>query len=189
MPKKTPEEEILKLMEENPDKTYEILEWEIREVEENEGALIRENPLDFPASVQRKYFWASAEDWKFPDSVDFESEDWITPEGKYIHSYIVVNPYTGEDRHIYELRDVYIPPPPSNQEIGDKILQDVFEGNPYAQLADLTKSQVITLALLVPILGKATVKAAYADLIATLNKVSAARVANGLSAFDLSFLD
>ena len=170
-------------------KEYEILEWEIREVIENEGVLVRENPLDFPPAVQRKYFWASDEDWKFPDSVDFESEDWVTPEGKYIHTYTVVNPYTKEERHIYELRDVYVPPPPSNQEIGDKILQDVFEGNPYAQLADLTKSQVITLAILVPILGKETVRAAYSDLIATLEKVSQARVENWLSPFDLSFLD
>lgn len=54
----------------------------------------------------------------------------------------------------------------------------MFEGNPYAQLADLTKSQVITLALLVPILGKQTVRAAYSDLIATLEKVSTARVEN-----------
>ena len=56
MYKKTPEEELLELMEENPDKTFEILEGEVREVLENEGILIRENPLDFPASVQRKYF-------------------------------------------------------------------------------------------------------------------------------------
>ncbi len=100
-----------------------------------------------------------------------------------------MNPYTLEERTIYELDDVYVPPPPSNIEIGDKILQDVFEGNPYAQLADLTKSQVTTLALLVPILGKDVVKVAYEDLIDTLNKVSEARVSNGLSAFDLSFLD
>lgn len=37
-------------------KTFEILEDELREVLENEGTLIRENPLSFPASVQRKYF-------------------------------------------------------------------------------------------------------------------------------------
>ena len=113
----------------------------------------------------------------------------MVPEGKYIHTYTVVNPYTKEERHIYELRDIYVPPPPSNLEIGDKILHEVFEGNPYAQLADLTKSQVITLALLAPVLGKEVINTAYADLIATLRKVSDARVANGLSPFDLSFLD
>lgn len=77
---------------------------------------------------------------------------------------------------------------PTKIEIGDKILQEVFEGNPYAQIADLTKSQVTTLYLLVPILGKEMVRAAYADLIVTLEKVSAVRVANWLEPFDLSFL-
>lgn len=56
MAKKTPEEKLLELQDANPDSTYEILEGEVREVLENEGQLIRENPLDFPASVQRKYF-------------------------------------------------------------------------------------------------------------------------------------
>lgn len=70
MPTKTPEEQILELQEieqnnfeeaqsqelEYRKKTFEILEGEVREVIENEGILIRENPLDFPAAVQRKYF-------------------------------------------------------------------------------------------------------------------------------------
>lgn len=170
-------------------KEYEILEWEIREVLENEGILVRENPLDFPYSVQRKYFWQSAEDWKFPNSVDFESEDWVTPEGKYIQARNVINPYTNEERMIYELFDIYVSPPPSNQDIGDKITQDVFDGNPYAQLADMVKAQVITLALLVPVLGKETVKAAYADLLVTVRKVSESRVSQGLEPYDISFLD
>lgn len=82
-----------------------------------------------------------------------------------------------------------IPIKPSNQEIGDKILATVFDGNPYAQLADLTKSQVTTLALLIPILGKETIKTAYGPLIETLRKVSDARVAENLEPFDISFLD
>lgn len=73
--------------------------------------------------------------------------------------------------------------------IGDKITQDVFWGNPYAQLADMVKAQVITLALLVPVLGKETVKAAYADLLVTVQKVSESRVSQGLEPYDLSFLD
>jgi hypothetical protein len=70
MPKLTIEEKLVKLQkieEENfltaqaneeiyTKKLYEILEGEIREVLENEGILIRENPLEFPSSVQRKYF-------------------------------------------------------------------------------------------------------------------------------------
>lgn len=175
--------------EEYKKREFEILEWEIREVLENEGILIRENPLDFPPAVQRKYFWASAEDWKFPESVDCENEDWITPPGKYIQAISVQNPYTKEQRIIFKLFDVFIPPPPSNLEIGEKITQDVFDGNPYAQLADMVKAQVITLALLVPVLGKETVKAAYADLLVTVQKVSDARVAQGLEPYDLSFLD
>lgn len=170
-------------------KVYEILEWEIREVVENEGQLIRENPLDFPEAVQRKYFWASAEDWKFPDSLDIDAEGFETPEGKYIQSSTVTNPYTLEERNIYELREIYIPHPPSNLEIGEKITQDVFWGNPYAQLADMVKAQVITLALLVPVLGKETVKAAYSDLLETVQKVSESRVSQGLEPYDLSFLD
>lgn len=69
-----------------------------------------------------------------------------------------------------------------------QIYQDIFEWNPYAQIADLTKAQVTTLYLLTPIIGKETVRDAYADLIATLEKVSTARVANWLEPFDLSFL-
>jgi hypothetical protein len=79
--------------------------------------------------------------------------------------------------------------PMSGIEIWDKILSQVFEWNPYAQLADLTKSQVTTLALLVPILGKDTIRVAYADLIETLEKVSEARAESWLTPFDLSFLD
>lgn len=56
MYKKTPEEKLLELQDTNPEITYEILDGEVREVLENEGQLIRENPLDFPAAVQRKYF-------------------------------------------------------------------------------------------------------------------------------------
>lgn len=100
------------------------------------------------------------------------------PDGFLLDVWIVTNPYTKEEKAIYEHRPRPVAPQPTKTEIGDKILQEVFEGNPYAQIADLTKSQVTTLALLIPILGKETVRAAYADLIATLEKVSAARVAN-----------
>lgn len=167
-------------------KNFEILEWEIREVKENEGQLIRENPLDFPPSVQRKYFSASADDWNFPPSVDPDGE---VPDGYFLDVWIITNPYTKEEKAIYEHRPIPVPPQPSKTEIWDKILQEVFDGNPYAQIADLTKSQVTTLYLLVPIIGKETVKVAYADLIQTLNKVSEARVASWLEPFDLSFLD
>jgi hypothetical protein len=73
--------------------------------------------------------------------------------------------------------------------MGAVITQEVYDGNPYAQIADLAKAQITTLALLVPILGKATINAAYADLIVTVKQVSKSRVKQGLSAYDLSFLD
>lgn len=78
---------------------------------------------------------------------------------------------------------------PTSKEIGEKITEDVFWGNPYTQLADMVKAQVITLALLVPVFWKETVKVAYADLLATVQKVSESRVSQGLSPYDLSFLD
>lgn len=118
--------------------------------------------------------------------MDTEAE---VPDGFFLTSYRITNPYTKEEKEIFEYRQIPVPPQPTNQEIGDKILATVFEGNPYAQLADLTKSQVTTLALLIPILGKETIKTAYGPLIEILRKVSDARVAENLEPFDLSFLD
>lgn len=89
-----------------------------------------------------------------------------------------------EDIPVYEKTDADI-----KQEIWENITKEVYDGNPYAQIADLAKAQVTTLALLVPILGKEVVVAAYADLIVTVKKVSEARVKQGLSPYDLSFLD
>ncbi len=85
--------------------------------------------------------------------------------------------------------DMDNPPELSNIQLWEKINQEIFGGNPYAQIADLTKSQVITLALLTPIVWKDTIKLAFASLIETLKKVSDARVQMWLSPFDLSFLD
>lgn len=167
-------------------KWFEILEWEIREVLENEGMLIRENPLDFPQSVQRKYFWTSAEDWTFPESIDPENE---APENYHIQSQKVVNPYTQETRIIYFYQYIPPAPKPTNQEIGEKITQEVYDGNPFAQIADLAKAQITTLALLTPIIGKETINIAYADMIDSVRRVSDERVKNGLSSYDLSFLD
>lgn len=77
----------------------------------------------------------------------------------------------------------------TDRDIWVVITQEVYDGNPYAQIADLAKAQVTTLALLVPILGKEVVAGAYADLIITVKKVSEARVKEGLSPYDLSFLE
>lgn len=77
----------------------------------------------------------------------------------------------------------------TNEEIGESITKEVYDGNPYAQIADLAKAQVTTLAFLVQILGKDVVVAAYADLIVTVKKVSEARVKQRLSPYDLSFLE
>jgi len=172
MPKKTPEEEILELMEENPDKTFEILEWEIREVIENEGILVHENPLDFPPSVQRKYFWRLADEWEFPPSVDTNEEWFEIPEGKYLTGWTTKNPYTGEQRYIQELVDIPKPPRPvvlenlktwksedlewydfSDIEIGDIITARVFDGNPYAQMVLRAKA---TEAMFRKMVGQAT---------------------------------
>ena len=123
--------------------------------------------------------YALIQDWQIKGYTEETQVEWYD----CIYVPEVIQSPKLEDWQIVEWYEI------SNQEIGDKILQDVFEGNPYAQLADLTKSQVITLALLVPILGKDTVKSAYSDLITTLEKVSQARVENWLSPFDLSFLE
>jgi hypothetical protein len=178
--------EITELREQNSDKAYEILEWEIREVLENEGILIRENPLDFSASVQRKYFWASAEDWKFPPSVDPESE---IPEWGYLYAYLVTNPYTSEERTIYQYRNIYIPPPPSRKEIGDIIVRDAFDGNPHAQMADLTSWLLWLAYLLVQVVGKDAVNQAIGWLRGSIDAVSNVREDMGLSRYNLSFLD
>lgn len=91
-------------------KEYEILEDEVREVDPEEWIKVRENPLDFPSSVQRKYFWVSAEDFRFPSSIDPNEEWFELPERKYINSYIVTNPYTKEEKEIFELQDIPAPP-------------------------------------------------------------------------------
>lgn len=172
MKKITPEEQLAKLQkiedenlliaqdnqEEYTKKVYEILEWEVREVVDNEGILVRENPLDFPASVQRKYFWVSAEEWRFPQSLDPNEEWFEVPNGKYLNGWVCKNPYTGEERYIYELIDIPRTPRSvvlenlktwsndlewyefSDIEIGDIITARVFGGNPYAQMVLQAKS-------------------------------------------------
>lgn len=74
-------------------------------------------------------------------------------------------------------------------EIGNKIEEEVFGGNRHAQLTDLAKSQLKTIAVLVPIIWKEKVKEIYKDEIKVAREVSDVRVENGLEAFDLSFLD
>lgn len=130
---KTPQEEVeylnsieeenlqkaIEAWEEYIKKEYEILEDEVREVDPEEWIKVRENPLDFPPSVQRKYFWVSAEDYKFPTSIDPNEEWFEVPEGKYVHSYIATNPYTKEEKEIFELRDI---PTPAFEEIVNLLL-------------------------------------------------------------------
>jgi len=170
-------------------KEYEILEGEVREVDPEEWIKFRENPFDYSESVQRKYFGVSAKDWQFPVWVNPNEEWFEIPNGKFLTSYIANNPYTKESKEIYIFEDIYKAPPLSKKEIGDNIIAKVFDGNPYAQLVDMTKGQVTTLKLLVPILWKENIKIEYAELIATLEKISNARVENWLSWFDLSFLE
>jgi hypothetical protein len=180
------DELLIKLSEENPEKRYEILEWEVREVVENEWQLVRENPLDFSDSVQRKYFGASAEDWSFPESVNTEAE---IPEWKYIDSYHIINPYTKEEREIFEYRDVYIAPKPTKKEIGDKILERAFDNNPHAQIADLTSAVLGLSYLLVQIAGKEAVQQAVGNLIPSIKSASEVRVDELLSPYDVSWLE
>lgn len=101
---------------------------------------------------------------------------------------IIMDPILFEGK-IIERPEPEPTPEERNRQIGEKILQEVFSGNPYAQIADLTKSQVIMLALLVPIIGKETIRTTFGDLVETLYRVSEARVTQGLTSFDLSFLE
>lgn len=130
-------------------KIFEILEWEIREVEADEWIKCKRDPRSFPESVQRKYFWRSEKDWEFPVSVDPE---WEIPEWYMLDAWIIMNPYTKEERAIYEhkeilkrLREVVLDNLKtwsndlewyefSDIEIGDVITARVFGGNPYAQM-------------------------------------------------------
>lgn len=151
-------------------------------------------------SVFRNWYIAIWEDHSYTPQ---ETIDGITTESKWhpdclFSRDIVFNPENqniifNQDTQDVDISDILPPPPKTdseiNMQIGDKILHEVFWGNPYAQLADMVKAQVITLALLVPVLGKETVKAAYADLLETVQKVSESRVSQGLEPYDLSFLD
>lgn len=166
-------------------KDFEILDEELREVLPNEWDLVRANPLDFPESVQKKYFWDWYSTWNFPESVSPDDE---VPEGFFLISYRKINPYTWEERTIFEHRIIQTPVR-NNQQIGEVINREVYEWNPYAQIAELTKSQIINLRLLVPIIGKENIQNEYAELIENLRKISDARVLEWIDPFDLSFLD
>lgn len=109
------------------------------------------------------------------EEVDFNPD---TQTIRYDGNFIV------EDIPVREKTDIE-----KKQDIWVAITQEVYGWNPYAQIADLAKAQVTTLAILVQILGKEVVSTAYADLIVTVKKVSEARVKEGLSPYDLSFLE
>lgn len=126
-------------------------------------AYIKEGIIEIISSSQIE--WDTI-DWM----IEYEYE-WITSP-YFDWSKIIEKPVIMTDRDIWVV-----------------ITQEVYDGNPYAQIADLAKAQVTTLALLVPILGKEVVAGAYADLIITVKKVSEARVKEGLSPYDLSFLE
>lgn len=222
MSKKNPEEQLAELQaieEENlliaqqnetayTKKVYEILEWEVREVIENEGIFVRENPLDFPASVQRKYFWESAEDWKAPIDWNANDKNQEIPTWFFQISETIQNPYTKEYISFVYLRE--IPKPTLTQvkdqivawtlterpeieipskDIGEIIIDKNFDGNINAQLAALSKSNIKMLAILANVVWKPTIKAVFAEEIALASSISDTRVLCGLSAFDLSFLD
>jgi len=76
----------------------ETIEWK---VEPDEGKKVRENPLDFPAFIQKKYFGVSADTFAWQNS--FEGE---VPEGFAKRTRIQRNPFTGESKEIVFLEDV-----------------------------------------------------------------------------------
>lgn len=79
----------------------------------------------------------------------------------------------------------------TDKEIGEIITDKVFDSNTNSQLASLMQGQVATLQLLVGInpAFKLIIKTNLADLITQLEEISKVRVATGLSAIDLSFLE
>ncbi len=74
-------------------------------------------------------------------------------------------------------------------EIGQIIEREVYEGNRFGVLADLTEAVVWLAYIITPVVGKDPVKLVMWNLKTTLKQVSDIRVSQWLSPYDLSFLD
>lgn len=176
----TLQEEVVALCEANPDKNYEILEGEIREVSPTEGQDFWTDPIGASPLLQKKYIGVT-----YAEHV--EPTDWEVPLGWSEIQYQYINPFTGVSKM---LRGAVPPPPPlSRKAIGDKIVLEAFENNPHAQTTDLT-AWILGLAyILVQVVGKEAVNQAIGNLRPSLESVSDVREQMGLSRYDLSFLD
>lgn len=82
-------------------KTFEILEWEIRQVPEWEWQM---NPLEMSDRVQRKYFWMTADEFTFDEDFDWELEEW-----QETYTYIQKNPFTKEEKEVIGVRNIETP--------------------------------------------------------------------------------
>lgn len=197
--------EFQKIQEENPDKIFEILEWEIREVLPNEGEEFWKDPINADEKLQRKYIGVAYKDFQEPD----EFFSWTYDGDKYrINSYLYTNPYTKEQKLIEYLEEI---PQPSEQEIVEKVLQSdekipenfsledkkiwdiivekVYNGNMHAQMATIAKTNIMLIASLIPILGKEKVKEIFASQIQEAIEISKVREQCGIEPFDLSFIE
>lgn len=198
--------QLQQLQQENPDKIYEIFEGVVREVLPDEAEVFWVDPIGADPLLQRKYIGVEYADYVEPESSapeDFDTERFRVSE------YVFVNPYTKSEKVVRFLEEI---PKPTTQEvvegiladdsatipehielenalIGEIIKQKIYDGNINAELAELTKGLIKTLAVLVGIVGKAQINQIYAEEIAQARRVSAVRVQCGLEPFDLSFLD
>ncbi len=176
----TLQEELATLCEENPDKNYEILDGEIREVSPTEGQEFWTDPIGASPLLQKKYIGVT-----YAEHV--EPTDWEVPLGWSETQYQYTNPFTGVSKMLRGA--VPPPPPPSRKEIGDKIVLEAFEWNPHAQMVDVVSAIMGIAYLLTLSHGKENVLTALWQLPQTMETVSGIRVQEGLSAYNLSFLD
>lgn len=164
-------------------KSYEILEWEIREVSPTEWSDFWADPINADPILQKKYIWVTYEDFEEPEDI-IEAPEWYE-----LYLYEWKNLFTGEVKSKNWIRP--LPPPPSRKEIGDYILNEKFEGNPHAQITDLLYA-VIAISKVLILLGvipKEVMKQALAPVLPSIELASDGREEKWLSRFDLSFLD
>lgn len=58
-----------------PEENIEVQDFTANESPQEESLLVRENPSDFPADIQRKYFWQSEDEYERVQ--DYEGDVWV----------------------------------------------------------------------------------------------------------------